>query len=54
MNRIWGQWREKDDGQVSGSYDFAEIIPIWKTWWFWVIVGAGCAGTLGSTLMRWI
>jgi len=36
------------------SYDFDENVPVWKTWWFRVILLAAGAGMLSIILMGWI
>ena len=46
-------WFRASDEGISGSYDFAEGIPVWKTWWFLVsaIVLAIIVGILAVFLM---
>jgi hypothetical protein len=48
-------FRARDEG-ISGSYDFAEGIPVWKTRWF--LASAVCValvvGILALFLMGWI
>ena len=47
--------RSRDEG-ISGSYDFAEGVPVWKTGWFRISTGIGIiavAGILAVFLMGW-
>nr|WP_320160520.1 hypothetical protein [uncultured Methanoregula sp.] len=36
------------------AYDFDECIPVWKTWWFRLVVGIICAGLLVIFWIGWI
>jgi hypothetical protein len=44
MTPILTRWFGRSNERLSSSYDFAENIPVWKTWWFKLSAGALCVG----------
>ena len=39
---VWEWFMGRYEDELGGPYDIRETHPVWKTWWFLVVVVAAC------------